>query len=221
MEGEVKEGKISSGIYELIADDIVTIIDEAIQNNGNARVLLSGGTSPIPVYQILAQSNLDWSKIQFGLVDERFVPTNHEHSNEDMIRRMFNNEKNKNFQLDGMVKDAFDYGKNGEKIEVNYEKFQNPDLVLLGMGTDGHTASIFPNEKRSDLSYQMNTNTALTQAPSFPYKRISCTPKLIQSAKNLLLLVKGEEKKEILHQSSLNLPIHQFVPYIHKTYIAL
>ena len=71
MEGEVKEGKISSGIYKLIADDIVTIIDEAIQNNGNARVLLSGGTSPIPVYQILAQSNLDWSKIQFGLVDER------------------------------------------------------------------------------------------------------------------------------------------------------
>jgi len=219
--GSVNEGTACKEFYEEIANDIERIINNAIEKRGKATLLLSGGSSPIPVYQILGKKDLDWPKIHFGLVDERFVPVNHEHSNEDMIRKMFNGEVNKDFQLLGMVEDAFDYKRNSERIEDYYSAFYESDLILLGMGLDGHTASIFPNERNSTMSYEMNTNTVLTQAPTFPYKRISTTPRLIHSAKNLFLLLNGKNKKEVFENSHLNLPIHKFIPYIHMTYIAL
>ena len=221
MDREIKEFDNEEAFYSALANDVETLLKSTINENGVARILLSGGSSPIPLYQKLAWTDLDWSKIEIGLVDERFVPRNHEHSNECMIRKMLSLNGKNEIKFHSMVQEAFDYKCNAEIIEKEYAIFENADLTILGMGEDGHTASIFPNDENSERCYQASTFTALTNAPNFPFKRITCTPKTLLSSKNTFLLVKGNKKVDIYQNTALNLPIHRLTNAIHASYLLL
>lgn len=176
-----------------LASHIIQLIEEKQEIQNDSYILLSGGSTPLPLYKLLAESSIDFSKLTFGLVDERFVPVNAPQSNEGMIREIFQNQPS--FQCIGMVTNDQNIKESIENCQSTYPKFIGADLVILGMGSDGHFASLFPNDEAS-LEGLKGTNPQVlaTYAPVYPNHRISCNLALLKTIKNRILLITGEEK---------------------------
>ncbi len=198
-----------------LLEQIIQALDREVKSSGNACLLLSGGSTPVNLYKNLSHAELPWDEITVALVDERFVSTNDSNSNEKMIREALCQNHAQNARLIGMVYDEENESLNLEKARKAYEQFVPPPTVcLLGMGTDGHMASLFPGDAASEADLQSGDGNTLisTQAPVHPRKRISLSKKQILSAKHLLLMITGEEKLNLLKQDSRpTLPIDHFV----------
>jgi len=182
-----------SELIKLLTSDICSIIESAIQKKGKAHLLLSGGSTPIPLYKSLASCDLDWDNIHIGLVDERMVDQSSEFSNETLIRVAFKSAHT--LHLSSMVLDLSDPIKNLVQVSKNYAPFIEADLVLLGMGDDGHTASLFPNDIDSELAMQDNdSGICYTSAPNQPIKRITCNRSMLINSSQLFLYFTGLKK---------------------------
>jgi 6-phosphogluconolactonase len=195
--------------------DMVTrihlILKSAIQKYGDARILLSGGSTPKFIYSELSKLPLDWTKIFVGLVDERFVPKESEFSNAKMIEDCFSQADN--FKLIPMVYSPNDGAQNLSEVRSSYAKFtERIDYCLLGMGEDGHTASLFPGDEASEMSLKSNeVNIIRTLAPSIPKERITCSKEMLIKSQFIDLLITGEKKLNILKGAKTShLPIATF-----------
>jgi 6-phosphogluconolactonase len=168
----------------------------------------------------LSEQDLPWDKVTVGLVDERFVGPTSPYSNFKLIGETLLQNQAKAATLLTMVLDETDYMENLQKVAATYRIFTDTDVCLLGMGPDGHTASIFPNDAASS-----NANIAIdgilsnTNAPVTPTQRITCNGPLLRRSKHLFLMITGAQKKEILTQSEhLQLPIATFKTALTETY---
>lgn len=192
----------------------------AISQFDQATLLLSGGSTPSGVYRLLSNESLDWTKVHIGLVDERFVDAKSPFSNFKLLRESIGQNAAQNAPIYPLVLETEDYQKNLEKVEDTYRIFTEPDVVLLGMGPDGHTASIFPNDTASDLA---NFNEAQllsnTTAPSDPKQRITINGPILRRANNLYLMITGTQKRLIFETSEQHhLPIAAFKTALTETY---
>lgn len=206
--------------FTSLAQRILELIRKAQESKGSATVLLSGGGTPIPVYKELSVSNVDFSKIAFGLVDDRFVPANDPASNEGVIRGIFKNQPD--FKIESMVGNPMDYAQSIVQCHQTYLKFVHGDVILLGMGGDGHFASLFPNDGPSTEGLLASEASCLgTNAPSHPTKRISTNLAFIESIEHRILLITGEDKLEKLKASSTEgTPISYIVDKLTEIYYA-
>ena len=103
---------------------------------------------------------------------------------------------------------------NLEMVSKSYSCFiDRTDFTLLGMGNDGHTASIFPNDMESDnLMKSLDVGIYSTKAPNYPFNRVTCSKELIAKSKAIVLFFTGEHKLNVLKNSSMtNLPISYFI----------
>lgn len=199
----------ATDISRKLGHEILFLLNQIIKNEGHAKVLLSGGNTPRLLYQFLNDNLSSKDNISFGLVDERFVPSNDEKSNENMIRTIFGS----SISLEGMVFEENNYAENLKKAKDLYlNKFEKPDICILGMGNDGHYASIFPKDKNSDVAQSQNSpNLYNTSSPSNPKKRITCNSELLARSSHKFLLITDENKRNLLQKTELHLPIHQFI----------
>jgi len=187
---------------------------DAIRKYGDARILLSGGSTPINLYSLLSQENIDWGKVKIGLVDERFVDQKSDFSNESHIKKNLIKNCAKTAILSPMVCCIDNELLNLEMVIDSYSCFiERTDFTLLGMGNDGHTASIFPNDKESDeLMNSINIGVYTTKAPNYPYNRITCSKEFIARSNDIVLFFTGKHKFNVLKNSSnTNVPISYFV----------
>lgn len=174
------------------------LVNDAISKNGSAVVGLSGGSTPKPIYEKLSKSAIDWNKVTLFLMDERYVDPSHKDSNQKMIRETLTDhiaipEGRVLFPLTTLPIDACmaDYEKKIETLK--------PDLFIFGMGEDGHTASIFPPVSEEILGSKKKV--VHTQTDTFAVKdRLSLSLDVLSSAKNSLLLLRGDEKKKVLEE---------------------
>lgn len=200
------------------ANALKEIIVELLKNEDQISIALSGGNSPLPVYKKLASFNLDWEKIKFFIVDERCVPNDHPDSNYGNINEcLFKRVKSESFPV---VNSEESYQKNAENYEAQIKQLVNSvnnipqfDLLLLGMGLDGHTASLFPEtealQNKCDLM-------VLNHVPQLSTHRITMTYPLIKNAKKIVLMAQGDEKKKLLNTIFENYyPISEIVPQIY------
>ena len=206
--------------FTSLAQRILELIRKAQETKGSASVLLSGGGTPMPVYEKLSVSNADFSKIAFGLVDDRFVPANDPASNEGVIRDIFKNQPD--FRIESMVGNPMDYAQSIAQCHQTYLKFVHGDVILLGMGGDGHFASLFPNDGPSTEGLLASEAYCLgTNAPSHPTKRISTNLAFIESIEHRILLITGKDKLEKLKASSTEgTPISYIVDKLTEIYYA-
>jgi 6-phosphogluconolactonase len=198
-----------------LAQRIAAILRQEIAKKGSASLLLSGGSTPKNLYQKLGELDLDWSKVHVGLVDERFVPQDSPYSNETLIRESLMSGMASNAHFHSMVIDPMNYEENLKLAISENEIFRTSDVIILGMGDDGHTASLFPNDERSieaSISSELIFNT---NAPNEPSKRITFCGPILQKGTHVFLMITGEKKRFVLTESAeKNYPIQQFIPFI-------
>jgi len=202
-----------------LAERIADILRSEIEKKGTATLLLSGGSTPKNLYQKLGEIDLDWSNVHVGLVDERFVPQESPFSNETLILESLMQNKANLAQFHPMVIDSIDYTGNLKLAIAENAVFENPDVVVLGMGDDGHTASLFPNDDCSDEATISSSLMANTTSPNEPSQRITFCGPILQKGKHLFLMITGGKKLEVLRESKeKNYPIHHFLPFIEGIY---
>jgi 6-phosphogluconolactonase len=199
MEGLMHFSDRESAVQALY-ERMALIIHQACLSHGSASVLLSGGSTPLPVYEKLFQSTQDFSRTLFGLVDDRFVPINHPSSNEGNLRNLFKHRTD--VQFVGMVSDPENYAGSIEHCAVNYQPFHHGTMAILGMGNDGHFASLFPSDEPSVEGLTTEHPGIIgTNAPSDPKQRISTNLPFLLSFQHRILFITGEDKLVKLEQS--------------------
>lgn len=188
------------------AQAIESFVLERLENQKVVRIALSGGSSPIPVYEALTQTNIPWSRVCLFLVDERYVPLNSKDSNARMIQEIIVD------QVSNLRRFyAFNTRKPIPTIVDQYQKTLQEqkgaplfDLVLLGLGSDGHTASLFPH--LSEL-HEQNRLVVHTKSPDVNTQdRLSLTFPAILNSQKIMFLIRGGAKQFVIDQW-LNQPV--------------
>lgn len=213
---EIKTFSTASELELALAKSIIDDLTKAIEENKEAFFLVSGGSTPVKLFQVLSQQDISWDKVTVGLVDERFVANNNEFSNELLVKTHLLQNFATKASFIGMVQDTENESSNLEICNKNYLPFsQNKtNVTILGMGEDGHTASLFPNDSASEKDLDGNDIAQIisTTAPNFPNKRISCNKNLLLNSSNIYLMLVGESKIEVLNKAqSENYPIAKFL----------
>lgn len=214
---DIKTYKSKDDLEKFLAEDVVKHLKQDIDKHGIATLLLSGGSTPIALYKKLSKATISWEDVIVGLVDERYVPADNEFSNEKMIREILlqNNASKANFV--GMVAYSNNLSLNVDVVTKKYEEyFSEISYCILGMGSDAHTASLFPNDKKSEASLSEKDLSILlsTNAPNHPNRRISCGYNFLKKSKKMTLMLYGKEKLDVLSNAKQNnLPISKFLDY--------
>jgi 6-phosphogluconolactonase len=181
---------------------------EAIAARGVFRVALSGGSTPRALYRKLASAGaapIDWARVQLFFGDERFVPPDHEDSNYRMVKEALLSQApipDANVhRIRAELPDASEAaGAYALQIKTAFHlaigEWPRFDLVLLGMGPDGHTASLFPE---LPVLHERSRIASAVWVVSMQTWRITLTPPVLNHARTVLFLVSGSDKAETLH----------------------
>ncbi len=202
-----------------LSQSIGQLLSQSINHDGRASLAVSGGRTPVLVFEALSEFDLDWSKVDLALVDERWVDASHEDSNELLVRQHLIKNKASEVNFTPIKNNAKTIKDSQILCQKSFQKIKQPfDVVVLGMGTDGHTASLFPCAE--ELNDAMNPNNsegyAVTSPKTAPYERISLTYKEINSAINIILHLNGSHKLKVLelamsHKDAEKMPIYAFL----------
>jgi len=209
----MKKFKTKSELEKQLSSDIISWINQAIIEYGSAHLLLSGGSTPLDLYSLIGENNLDPKKVKIGLVDERFVPYESEFNNQHNIETALNKSGKSLITVVPMVINGSDSEENLRLVNESYKPFfERIDFCILGMGEDGHTASIFPDDEASnDLITHTTKGIFNTSAPNYPNERISCNKVMLTDSKNMVLMLVGDKKMKAYENAILyNLPISHF-----------
>ncbi len=187
---------------------IAQIIESTLKDKSRAKIALCGGSTPKATYSLIGKKNIEWSNVDLFLGDERWVDNKSQDSNCFLLNNSLFKEGNPSLaasffsvstvELSSPEESADDY----ERILINNMDGDPPkfDLILLGLGDDGHTASLFPG---SDALFERDS--LITVGEGKGHKRITFTSKLLSSADNVVFLISGSAKqtalKRLLDQS--------------------
>lgn len=210
--------KDAETLAERAAHMFAEMCEEAIEARGVFRIALSGGRSPIPFYRLLARPDwadrLPWDKIAIYWVDERCVGPDHPDSNYGLVRRelLAHTSSTRYYRMHGEkdpVQSAADYE---EQIRADFYLGPNDlprfDFVLLGMGEDGHTGSIFPGAQALAEKKRLVIDQYV---PELKADRLTLTLPVINSARCCMFLVMGKAKHKAL-TDCLNLLVEPSLP---------
>ena len=186
-----------------LADELAETLNSRIASNSVASIALSGGSSPIALYRELSMEAIDWHRVTVTLIDDRKVPTDHQDSNQRLVKETLFRGRAASAKFVGL-----------EEWPTN----QSPDIGILGMGADGHFASLFPAMLDIDEAFNSEAaHTVISTAPMGNPKisRITMNLSMILSIQTRILLIVGEKKKSILQKAlvSNDLPIARLLAH--------
>ncbi len=193
-----------SALVLQLAETIADQLNQAIAAKGQAVLAVSGGTTPVHLFEALSMKNVAWKQVTITLVDERFVSPDHERSNEKLARDhlLQNNAAQAAFvSLYGPAQTASVAAVTAaNRIDALPKPF---DVVVLGMGTDGHTASFFRGGSRLDQALDPQTRAVVLpmQAEGAGEPRLTLTLPVIADADLLILHIEGQKKLTVLEEA--------------------
>lgn len=188
-----------------LAGDIQFVIESAIDARGSAVIALAGGKTPFPAYQKLAEAKLDWKRVTIVPTDERIVPLGDDLSNVTALGRIFIPKGARVIPI--VPKATDDYKAAGRSADALMQDLHWPlDLVMLGVGGDGHTASIFPGPDYDEALNGPKERRALGVMPDplpseAPVARVSLSRGSIATAKALMIAVTGDAKRKVIEEA--------------------
>ena len=189
---------------DAVAGDIGFIVESALDARGSALLALPGGKTPLPIFERLAAASLPWKNVTIIPTDERLVPLDSPLSNIRAIAGTFLKVGARVFPIGTEIAD-YRLAGNSADARLQDLKFP-PDLVWLGMGEDGHTASIFAGPDLQDALDAPKARRAVGVMPDplpseAPVPRVTLTRAAILSARTILITISGEAKRAVLEQA--------------------
>ena len=186
------------------AEEIAHVAGEAICTHGEFTFCLSGGSTPESTYELLATrflGSIDWKEVRFYWGDERCVPPDHSESNYAMANRTMLSKlpvkPEQVFRMRGELppeEGALDYEKQlKQSFSLSAGEFPRLDLILLGLGDNRHTASLFPG---NPAIHEARRSVVAVNVDAEPRNRLSFTPPVINRAERVMFLAAGEKKAE-------------------------
>lgn len=172
---------------EALADMLEKDLAAGIKRNGRAALVVSGGRSPVGLFQALRTRALSWQDVCVIPSDERDVPLDHPDRNETMIQHELLTENATMAQLVSLIPPG--------DIPDHF------DAVVLGMGDDGHTASLFPGSPDLPEALRSKHKLARLEVPRLGVYRVSLTPCALLSSQKIYLLIFGSEKRHVFEQA--------------------
>ena len=189
---------------EDISQRILNKLEIDLYNNAKTSFIVSGGSSPVQIFRDLSAMQTKWHDVNISLVDDRVVDINHEDSNEKLVNDLLIKNKAKNANFISICNQSNDL--------LNLKRPFG--VMLLGMGGDGHFASLFPKLIETNPDYfdiESDAKIFFTEPMGNPcHRRVSMNLSMILESKNIFLLVSNERKLEVLNmaQSDKSLPLH-------------
>lgn len=180
---------------------IADFLQQKLAGGGFRHIAVPGGSTPGPIFAELAKRDLDWQQLQFILTDDRQVPPDHQASNLRVLRETL--------------------GDTGAQIMPLYPEMAPPhfDLTWLGMGADGHIASLFPQMQVQDMPVAAVIETVPEPLPpEAPFPRLSLNMPALLASDAIMLVMKGADKKQVIDAAIAgehDLPIAQLLKRAH------
>ena len=189
---------------ENISQTIFDKLEKDLCENGQSTFIVSGGSSPVQIFKDLSAMQAKWSDINISLVDDRVVDINHDDSNEKLVNNVLIKDEAKDANFISLC--------NQYKDLLNLKRPFG--IMLLGMGEDGHFASLFPKLIETNPEYfdlESDPEIFFTEPMGNPcHRRVSMNLSMILESKDIFLLVSSKKKSEVLNQakSDKSLPLH-------------
>lgn len=203
-------------LAELLAAWVSERLREGVSARGQATLVVSGGSTPVPFFHALREVELDWSRVTVTLADERAVPITHADSNARLVctHLLQGRAAQANWLPCFATEPQHDrldqpdpLGPACDALESRLSALNWPvDVVVLGMGSDGHTASLFPRsaELLQDLAGTGVRHCLVAEAPdapNVPVRRLSWTPRALLATRHLAIHTTGIAKRELLQRA--------------------
>ena len=204
IEAEWWEYDSAEELAEAVAGDVGFIIDSALDARGEALIAVPGGETPLPIYKLIAAGKRQWKKVTIIPTDDRLVPMDSDLSNVREIARAF---LPLGARVVPIATDIADYRLAGNSADARLQDLHwPPDLVWLGMGSDGHTASIFAGPDLQDALEAPKARRAVGVMPDpmpedAAVPRVTLTRAAILSARTVTITITGQDKRELLEQA--------------------
>lgn len=185
-----------------LAERIAKQLQEAVDSRGKASLIVSGGSTPLKLFQLLSNKPIEWSDVYITLADERWVDGDSDDSNEKLVRAHLLQNKAANAKFRGL-KNMFSTPEEGCDMAIEQlSHFPRPfDVVVLGMGNDGHTCSWFPCSKEIEQALATDKLCIAVNPGAAPNPRLSLSKTAILASRQIYLHIVGEQKLAVYRQA--------------------
>ena len=199
-------------LVDALAEAIADNLADAITNKGSATLMVSGGSTPKALFEALSHIDLGWKQVTVGLVDERWVDGTHHDSNAKLVREHLLQHCAKKATFIEMYIPNLSAHEAEKRCHNSLEAYAPFDVIILGMGGDAHTASLFPNNPRLDEAYKTVRHCIAITPQDAPHERMSLSLYALLHVKHLYLHFEGSAKKAVFDQAMqaddpINMPI--------------
>ena len=199
-------------LFRTLASEIALRLTEAVAERGEASFVATGGSTPGPLYDALAQEEAPWDRVWVTLTDERWLTAEHPESNERLVRERLLQGPAASAHFAPLLTEDPSPAEAREAVDARVAALPRPfDVVLLGMGADGHFASLFPGNPAlgEALDLILAANVIPIEAPGAAgsSQRMSLTLGAILDARWIAILIRGQEKLDLVRRPDSALPI--------------
>jgi 6-phosphogluconolactonase len=184
-------------LSQQLAAQIAKSLNAAIDTRGSASLVVSGGRTPVRLFEILRSQNLDWARVRIALADERWVDPQNPESNERLVRDNLLKDRAVSARFLGLKNAAPTPDLGAVSAWETFARVPRPfDAVVLGMGDDGHTASLFPGSPNlpSALNQAAVAGCVGMWSPVAPHPRLSLNLTALLDSRRVVVLITGESK---------------------------
>jgi len=200
---ELNEFSSRNALDAQLAKKVASVLSSAVEKKGKASIAVSGGSTPKGFFNALSQMDLPWNDITITLADERWVGIESDASNTRLVHE--------NLLQNKAVNAKFFHLKQGERlcdetlVDLNVAANNTLlplDVLILGMGEDGHTASLFPCSQEIDVCFDSSAESLIKVVPkTAPHERITFSFAALKTSENIILHISGKNKKSVLDEA--------------------
>jgi 6-phosphogluconolactonase len=184
-----------------LADILASELSRSLRTNDKSTLAVPGGTTPGPIFDSLCGVDLDWSRVQVMLTDERWVPETSERSNTRLLRERLLTNRAAAATYVPLYADAATPEEKLPELATTLASALPISVLLLGMGADMHTASIFPGADQLDLALHGSDLLVAMRAPGAPEPRITLSAAVLKAAMSCHIVIVGAEKRAALEKA--------------------
>jgi 6-phosphogluconolactonase len=194
-----------AALAEALAADVAQTLARAAAARGSASLVVSGGRTPVRFFERLRTQPIEWRRVCIALADERWVDPSDPGSNEKMVRETLLKDRAAEARFAGLKNAAPSPDLGAVSAWETFARIPRPfDIMMLGMGDDGHTASLFPQSPNLRVALDPTAAAGCVgmRAPSAPQPRLSLNLSAILDSRRIILLLEGEAKLKTYQAAS-------------------